>query len=146
MKDLYSFDRDEEGLNESYEAMYQAYERIFTRCGLQFRAVEADSGAIGGDVSHEFMVLAPAGEAVILYCEACNYAANDEKATAALPEAVNEPLQPWKGLTPSKRRWQVTTFKVAPEAIKPSFTKPIQFITVLVRGMMILMRLNWGTC
>src|SRR5690606_36519679 len=93
MKDLYSFDRDEEGLNRSYEAMYEAYERILTRCGLKFRAVEADSGAIGGDVSHEFMVLAPAGEAVILYCEACNYAANNEKATAALPATTNEPLR-----------------------------------------------------
>ena len=127
MKDLYSFDRDEEGLNESYEAMYQAYERIFTRCGLQFRAVEADSGAIGGDVSHEFMVLAPAGEAVILYCEACNYAANDEKATAALPETVNEPLQAMEKVsTPSQATVaEVTAFlKVAPEKlIKTLFYK-----------------------
>ena len=139
MKDLYSFDRDEEGLNESYEAMYQAYERIFTRCGLQFRAVEADSGAIGGDVSHEFMVLAPAGEAVILYCEACNYAANDEKATAALPETVNEPLQAMEKVsTPNQATVaEVTTFlKVAPEKlIKTLFYKTnTEFIAVLVRG------------
>lgn len=80
MKDLYSFDRDEAGLDEAYNKMYDAYTRIFTRCGLTFRAVEADSGAIGGSGSHEFMVIAESGEAGIVYCEACDYAANDEKA------------------------------------------------------------------
>ncbi len=80
MKDLYSFDRDEAGLDESYNKMYDAYSRIFTRCGLTFRAVEADSGAIGGSGSHEFMVIADSGEAAIVYCGSCDYAANVEKA------------------------------------------------------------------
>ncbi|HDG99001.1 MAG TPA: proline--tRNA ligase, partial [Desulfobacterales bacterium] len=68
MKDAYSFDVDEEGANKSYEAMYEAYTRIFTRCGLKFRAVEADSGAIGGSYSHEFMVLADTGEDQLVSC------------------------------------------------------------------------------
>jgi prolyl-tRNA synthetase len=80
MKDLYSFDLDEAGLEESYQAMYRAYTRIFTRCGLKFRPVDADSGAIGGNSSQEFMVLAEAGEALVLYCDTCNYAADVEKA------------------------------------------------------------------
>ena len=62
MKDMYSFDRDEAGLDESYWACYHAYEHIFSRCGLDVRPVEADSGAIGGDVTHEFMVLADVGK------------------------------------------------------------------------------------
>ncbi len=82
MKDLYSFDVDEAGLEDSYQAMYRAYNNIFKRCGLKFRPVEADSGAIGGNASQEFMVLAEAGEAVILYCDQCDYAANAEKAVS----------------------------------------------------------------
>ena len=85
MKDLYSFDVDEAGLEDSYQAMYRAYSRVFTRCGLKFRPVEADSGAIGGNASQEFMVLADAGEALILYCDTCNYAANIEKASSKIP-------------------------------------------------------------
>ncbi|MCP4574770.1 MAG: proline--tRNA ligase [Deltaproteobacteria bacterium] len=80
MKDAYSFDVDEDGANKSYEAMYQAYERIFKRCGLKFRPVEADSGTIGGSYSHEFMVLAESGEDQIVNCTACDYAANLERA------------------------------------------------------------------
>ena len=80
MKDLYSFDKDEEGLDISYKKMYDAYTNIFSRCGLNFRAVEADGGAIGGSNTHEFMVIAESGEAAIVYCEACDYAANVEKA------------------------------------------------------------------
>ena len=80
MKDLYSFDKDVEGMNISYEKMYDAYSKVFTRCGLKFRAVEADNGAIGGGHSHEFTVLAPSGESSIAYCENCDYAASDEKA------------------------------------------------------------------
>lgn len=81
MKDLYSFDRDEEGLAESYNKMYEAYTRIFTRCGLEFRPVEADAGAIGGSGgTHEFMVLAESGEDAVVYCQECDYAANKEKA------------------------------------------------------------------
>jgi prolyl-tRNA synthetase len=80
MKDAYSFDLDEEGARESYQKMYDAYTRIFQRCGLQFKAVEAGTGAIGGSVSHEFQVLAQSGEDAILACSACDYAANREKA------------------------------------------------------------------
>ena len=80
MKDLYSFDKDEEGMRVSYKKMYDAYTNIFTRCGLTFRPVEADNGAIGGGGSHEFTVLADAGESSIAYCEKCDYAASDEKA------------------------------------------------------------------
>lgn len=80
MKDAYSFDRDEAGLDKSYQDMYDAYTNIFTRCGLNFRPVEADSGAIGGSGSHEFMVIADSGEAEIVFCTSCDYAANVEKA------------------------------------------------------------------
>lgn len=82
MKDLYSFDRDEAALDVTYKKMHEAYTNIFSRCGLQFRPVEADSGAIGGSSTHEFMVLAESGEAAILYCSKCDYAANVEKATS----------------------------------------------------------------
>lgn len=92
MKDLYSFDRDEEGLAESYQKMYEAYSRIFTRCGLTFRAVEADAGAIGGTGgTHEFMVLADSGENAVVYCPKCSYAANVEKAECR-PQVVKEAL------------------------------------------------------
>jgi prolyl-tRNA synthetase len=103
MKDLYSFDIDDEGLDLSYQKMYAAYNRIFQRLGLKYRVVEADSGAIGGNESHEFMVLADTGESEIVYCENCNYAANVEKAvctgkelsqTAMLPrEKIHTPGQ-----------------------------------------------------
>ncbi len=83
MKDAYSFDVDDAGASNSYEIMRQAYYRIFERCGLEFRAVEADSGAIGGSFSHEFMVLAETGEDTLVICDACSYAANVEK--AAIP-------------------------------------------------------------
>lgn len=87
MKDAYSFDADEEGAEVSYRMMYDAYRRIFERCGLRFRAVEADSGNIGGSFSHEFMVIADSGEDVLVYCDSCNYAANLEKAEALRPDA-----------------------------------------------------------
>lgn len=94
MKDLYSFDRDEQGLDISYQKMYDAYTRVFTRCGLTFRAVEADSGAIGGSGSHEFMVIAESGEAAIAYCAACEYAANVEKAELKPIQQAPEAPQP----------------------------------------------------
>lgn len=78
MKDGYTFDADEEGMNKQYGLMYDAYTRIFTRCGLKFRPVIADSGAIGGKASHEFEVLADSGEADIVYCKDCDFAANIE--------------------------------------------------------------------
>lgn len=80
MKDMYSFDQNEAGLDASYWDAYKAYERIFRRCGVEATPVEADSGAIGGDVTHEFMVLADSGEDLVLYCPACSYAANSERA------------------------------------------------------------------
>ncbi len=80
MKDAYSFDVDENGADESYRKMFEAYKRIFTRCGLKFRSVEAESGLIGGSFSHEFMVLAETGEETIVSCTRCSYAANIEKA------------------------------------------------------------------
>ena len=76
MKDGYSFDIDDAAADVSYKNMYDAYSRIFTRCGLTFRPVEADSGAIGGSNTHEFMAIAEAGEADIIHCSACDYAAN----------------------------------------------------------------------
>ena len=82
MKDAYSFDRDLAGAQKSYDAMYAAYVRIFERLGLQFRAVAADTGAIGGDRSHEFQVIADTGEDAIVYCSGSDYAANIELAEA----------------------------------------------------------------
>jgi len=84
MKDSYSFDMDAAGLDISYKKHYDAYCRIFDRCGLKYMVVEADSGAMGGSHSHEFMVRTPAGEDLIVSCEKCNYAANLEKATSKL--------------------------------------------------------------
>ena len=78
MKDAYSFDIDENSADLSYKKMFEAYNRIFERCGLEFRAVEADSGNIGGSFSHEFMVLAETGEDLIMVCDECNYASNIE--------------------------------------------------------------------
>jgi prolyl-tRNA synthetase len=89
MKDAYSFDADEKGAEKSYELMYEAYNNIFRRCGLEFRAVEADTGSIGGSFSHEFMVLAKTGEDQIINCSKCDYAANLEKA-----EVKWEPSEP----------------------------------------------------
>jgi len=88
MKDAYSFDLDDAGADTSYTKMYQAYRRIFSRCGLRFRAVEADSGAIGGSFSHEFMVLAESGEDGIVSCDSCEYAANVEKAEIRTGDVV----------------------------------------------------------
>ncbi|MBU4457613.1 MAG: proline--tRNA ligase [Candidatus Omnitrophica bacterium] len=76
MKDAYSFDRDNTGLDESYKKMYEVYEAIFKRCGLKVLAVEADTGIMGGDVSHEFMMLAESGEDLLAHCESCGYAAS----------------------------------------------------------------------
>lgn len=106
MKDLYSFDKDEEGLEISYRKMYEAYARIFARCGLEFRPVEADAGAIGGTGgTHEFMVMAESGEAAIVYCDTCSYAANIEKAEAVPggDSPTGEMLEMQEVLTPDVR-------------------------------------------
>jgi prolyl-tRNA synthetase len=92
MKDAYSFDIDEAGAERTYTAMYEAYSRIFRRCGLTFKAVEADSGPIGGSFSHEFMVLAETGEDFLASCTTCDYAANLEKAEVPAPEGNPGPL------------------------------------------------------
>ncbi len=100
MKDSYSFDMDAAGLDVSYQKHYDTYRRIFDRCGLKYMVVEADSGAMGGSQSHEFMVRTPAGEDHIVSCDKCDYAANLEKATSKLesvedlaPEGNGKPLE-----------------------------------------------------
>ncbi len=105
MKDAYSFDANEEGLEKSYQLMYETYQRIFKSCGLKFQAVEAHTGAIGGDVSHEFMVLAETGEDTLAICEACGYASNVELTPAILGEKYpDEPKKPLeKVYTPGVR-------------------------------------------
>ncbi len=106
MKDAYSFDRDVEGLERSYQLMVDAYNRIFTRFGLTFRAVAADNGAIGGSGSQEFHVIADTGEDALVYCPTSDYAANIEAAEAVAPDepraAATQPL--FKAPTPGKER------------------------------------------
>jgi len=106
MKDAYSFDADDAGAEVAYHKMYEAYKRIFSRCGLRFRAVQADSGAIGGSFSHEFMVLAKTGEDTIVVCGDCEYAANMEKAVVKIAAIDNtEPLADLEKVeTPGKRK------------------------------------------
>jgi prolyl-tRNA synthetase len=105
MKDAYSFDRDDAGAEESYHRMYDAYCAIFSRCGLQYSPVEAESGAIGGSYSQEFMVLADTGEDAIAVCDACRYAANVERAEigadlTSQPQGEIKPLE--RVTTPGK--------------------------------------------
>lgn len=141
MKDLYSFDRDEAGLDISYQKMYQAYNNIFSRCGLDFRPVEADSGAIGGNVTHEFMVLAENGEATIVYCNECDYAANIEIAPTGDGKSIvnGESLADLKKVhTPNTKTIdEVAQFlnTTADKCIKTLFFKADeQIIAVLIRG------------
>ncbi|RNC63079.1 MAG: Proline--tRNA ligase [Candidatus Dichloromethanomonas elyunquensis] len=141
MKDLYSFDRDPESSKESYRKMYDAYERIYSRCGLTYRAVEADAGAIGGTGgSHEFMVLAESGEAAVIFCSDCSYAANVEKAECSPRTVSGDHLQGKTGEihTPAiKTIDQVSDFLGIP---KTSLIKTLayqgddKFFLVLVRG------------
>ena len=90
MKDAYSFDADNEGAEKTYRKMHEAYSRIFERCGLRFRAVEAETGTIGGSFSHEFMVLADTGEEIIASCDKCSYAANIERAEVGEEEGKRQ--------------------------------------------------------
>jgi prolyl-tRNA synthetase len=118
MKDAYSFDVSWEAADKSYQAMYDAYVRIFDRCGLRTKVVEADTGAMGGNFSHEFMVLADAGEDGLVECAACSYAANLERAerqTPAVPATTTD-LPPTAVATPGKRTIEeVSAFlKIAP--------------------------------
>ncbi|MEE9193563.1 MAG: proline--tRNA ligase, partial [Thermodesulfobacteriota bacterium] len=100
MKDAYSFDATDEAADKSYWAMYEAYNRIFERCGLEFRAVLADTGNIGGSFSHEFMVLAPTGEDIIMSSTDCDYAANLELAEIGVSDNEKEKERPQKDLKP----------------------------------------------
>jgi len=143
MKDAYSFDVDEEGANLSYEAMYEAYTRIFKRCGLKFRAVEADTGTIGGSYSHEFMVLAETGEDQIINCTECDYAANLERAEIKPSQTPPEPeaneLNPITEVdTPGiKTVEEVTAFlSVLPSQLVKSliFVVDGQETAILIRG------------
>jgi prolyl-tRNA synthetase len=141
MKDGYSFDATEEGAELTYRKMYEAYHRIFKRCGLAFRAVEADTGTIGGSFSHEFMVLADTGEDTIVICKDCDYAANMEKARCREPEKPENPpelhdLQ--KIETPGKRKVEAVTefLKISPRQLIKTMVyladdKPV---AVLLRG------------
>lgn len=105
MKDAYSFDKDFEGLDESYRIMYEAYDRIFKRCGLDCRPVEADTGAIGGSNSHEFTAISEVGESEIAYCEHCSMAATTERAECvdAAPQTDVAPLPVEKVHTPGTK-------------------------------------------
>jgi len=144
MKDAYSFDVDAKGNDESYQKMVETYTRIFTRCGLRFRAVEAETGLIGGSYSHEFMVLAETGEETIVSCTRCSYAANIEKAEFRRP--LKEVQAPDKGiqkaiqkvLTPEKRTVEeVTEFlKVSPRDLVKTliFESDKGCFAALVRG------------
>lgn len=140
MKDAYSFDVDEASATISYQKMYDAYQRIFSRCGLTFRAVEADTGLIGGISSHEFMVLAETGEELIVYSETGTYAANIERAEVAPPAErdTDPPRALRKTATPEKRTIEeVCEFlKLAPDRLVKTllYRTPKETIAVLVRG------------
>jgi prolyl-tRNA synthetase len=140
MKDAYSFDRDEEGAKLSYQKMYDAYCRIFSRCGLTFRAVEADTGLIGGISSHEFMVLADTGEETIVYDDEGTYAANVERAEVLPPaEAPTDPPRPLRKVaTPGVRTVEeVTAFlRIAPDRLVKTLVYKTSKdpVAVLIRG------------
>ena len=140
MKDAYSFDLDEAGAKVSYQNMYDAYTRIFTRCGLTFRAVEADTGLIGGDVSHEFMVLADTGEALVAYSDQGSYAANLERAEVLPPtEADTTALLPLTPIATPQRRTveEVTAFlQITPRQLVKTllYRAGTESVAVLIRG------------
>ncbi len=142
MKDAYSFDADDEGSEKSYQKMYDAYCRIFKRCGLKFKAVEAETGPIGGRFSHEFMVLADTGEDVIVSCKKCDWAANVEKAEVVNHHPTSPPRTSLKTLekikTPAmKAVSEVSQFLGVPsQALVKTliFKTDHGIIAVLVRG------------
>ncbi len=140
MKDAYSFDGSDEDAQLSYQKMYEAYRRIFSRCGLEFRVVQADSGAIGGNFSHEFMVLAKTGEDTIVVCGKCDYAANMEKAVVRSSEQVSGEAEKEleKVETPGKRKVKTVCDFLGIEAdqlVKTMVYKAdADFVAVLIRG------------
>jgi prolyl-tRNA synthetase len=140
MKDAYSFDRDEAGARVSYQKMYDAYNRIFTRCGLTFRPVEADTGLIGGTSSHEFMVLADTGEETIVYSPQGSYAANVERAEIPPPPS-GQPValrSMTEIATPNRRTVEeVTDFlKITPQQLVKTllYSAGKETVALLVRG------------
>jgi prolyl-tRNA synthetase len=144
MKDAYSFDADEKGADKSYEIMYKTYSNIFRKCGLKFRAVEADTGSIGGSFSHEFMVLARTGEDQIVNCLKCNYAANLEKAEVNRgrrepSSSIEEEMKPLEEVvTPDARTVEeVTSFlSILPNQLIKTliFKSDGDVVAALVRG------------
>ena len=143
MKDAYSFDAEEGDAEKSYEIMYETYSNIFRRCGLKFRAVEADTGNIGGSFSHEFMVLADTGEDQIINCVKCDYTANLEKADVLSPDkdadSSQENIYPMEEVeTPEKKSVEeVTDFlSISPDQLLKTliFTADEDIVAVLVRG------------
>lgn len=141
MKDAYSFDTTDEGAMASYHKMYDAYKRIFDRCGVQNFPVEADTGVIGGNYSHEFMVPADTGENDVVFCEACGYAANIEKATSGIPKTAPRELgtAPEKFATPgvvtiealSKEPYKVAANRQIKTLVYIADSKPV---LILIRG------------
>ena len=139
MKDAYSFDKDQAGLDVSYDKMHDAYVKIFNRCGIDAKCVEADSGAIGGANSAEFMVKSEVGEDDVVFCSACDYAANIEKAEATPEKAeVEELLETEKVATPDSRGiYEVSEFlKVSPKKTVKllMFNVDGKIVGVVVRG------------
>lgn len=134
MKDAYSFDVDENGLDQQYKAMYDAYTRIFNRCGLYFKPVEADSGAIGGSNSHEFMALADAGEADVIHCKSCDYAANIEIGKPGLIKQEAEALKDLEKVdTPNAK-----TIEAVAEQLHLPADKTIKAVVFNVGGKVVL--------
>ncbi len=134
MKDAYSFHLNEESLDEGYEKMFEAYTRIFERIGLEFRPVKADTGAIGGKSSHEFMVLAESGEDDIVFCDGCDYAANIEMAQSivSVEESVEELQELEKVSTPN-----VKTIESLEEFFSLSGSKMIKTLLYMVEEEMV---------
>jgi prolyl-tRNA synthetase len=160
MKDAYSFDIDAAGLDVSYKKHYDTYCRIFDRCGLKYMVVEADSGAMGGKESHEFMVRTPAGEDQIVSCDGCNYAANMEKATSKLesvtdlagegdgkPLEVHTPGQKtiedvarFLGVSPKNKIKTLAYMTDEPVSDKPTSSKKDEKSKTKPRAVVVLMR------
>ena len=134
MKDAYSFDLDEAGLDKSYWDMYHAYENIFSRCGLYFKPVEADSGAIGGSNSHEFMALADSGEADVIHCENCDYAANIEIGKPGVMKQTEEPLlELTEVATPDAK-----TIEAVAEQLSLPLDKTMKAVVLSIDGVVVL--------
>lgn len=134
MKDAYSFDIDEAGLDKSYWDMYHAYENVFSRCGLYCKPVEADSGAIGGSNSHEFMALAESGEADVIYCDNCDYAVNIEIGKPGVMKQSEEPLlELTEVATPDAK-----TIEAVAEQLSLPLDKTIKAVVLSVDGVVVL--------